>query len=342
MSDYIKLQNGVWYAISGEPAQLPHALLCVGPEGIGKRGLAETLAARLLCETHPAPGQPACGRCPSCTLFAAGTHPDFRLVQPESESEEEGGDESSSGEKKKASKQIRIGQIRELEDFFNIGSHRGGARVCIIDPAESMNAVTANSLLKILEEPTASFYFLIISHRWQNLLPTIVSRCRRVVFPVPETAAAEVWLSARQLASARAWLPFFGNAPLALSAAAERKQIKPIESIVNDLLAPQDPLALAARWEPHLKAETGLSMETLVTTLQKWQIDLGLANQGRALRYLPQFDNGLRRLSTRVALPAHLEAQRQIVRMRRLSNHPLNPRLFLEDLCVRALRPLNS
>ncbi|GAB1393383.1 DNA polymerase III subunit delta' [Rhodocyclaceae bacterium] len=343
MSEYINLQNYVWRQLTGDDAQLPHAMLFVGKEGVGKRELAEVLAARLLCENHPAPHAPGCGSCASCQMWAAGTHPDYRLVQPEAESEgEEGEVESSPGEKKKASKQIRIQQIREIEEFFYIGSHRGGARVCLIDPAESMNAVTANSLLKILEEPTASFYFIMISHRWHGLLPTLISRSRQVMFSPPAEAEANAWLDQNQLGSAKPWLPFYGHAPLALAQAHQRGQLKALESLLADLLVPQDPLAQAAKWEAHVKADGAMSMEVLVTTVQKWLLDLGLVAQGAAPRYFPHKNKALESLARKLSIPLLMEAHKQVAQIRRLANHPLNARLFLEDLCVRAFRPLKN
>lgn len=324
--------------MTADDTRLPHALLFGGPKGVGKRETADALAARLLCETPRAPRQAACGHCESCLMLASGSHPDFRLLQPEATEEE--GEASAEGEKKKASKQIRIGQIRELEAFFNIGSHRGGARVCLIEPAEAMNAVTANSLLKILEEPSVSFYFLMISHRWRSLLPTLLSRSRRIMFTPPAAPQAQAWLSSRKLAAAAEWLPFFANAPLALAEAAESGRLSKLEAIVADLLKPQDPLAQAARWETHVKAEGGLGMEELVLIVQKWLHDLSRTSSGQLPRYYPHRNNELSAIARRASPVALLQAERQVMQLRAWSNHPLNPKLFLEDLCVRAFRPI--
>jgi DNA polymerase-3 subunit delta' len=332
------LQSHVWESLTAADARLPHALLFAGPKGVGKREVADALAARLLCEAAPAACQPACGQCPSCLMMASGTHPDFRLVQPEAAEEEEGG--AAEEGKKKASKQIRIQQIRELEAFFHVGGHRGGARVCIIEPAEAMNAVTANSLLKILEEPDASFYFLMVSNRWNTLLPTLLSRSRRVMFAAPAEAESRAWLSRRKLAGEEKWLPFFGQAPLALAEAAGNGRLKILDALVADLMKPQDPLAHAGRWETHVKADGALAMEDLVTTVQKWLFDLGQVAVGAQPRYFPQRIEPLAALSGRVSLPLLMQAQKQAAQLRAWANHPLNARLFLEDLAVRAFRPL--
>jgi DNA polymerase III subunit delta' len=342
VSEYKYLQEGVWRTLTAADVKLPHALLFAGPKGVGKREVADGLAARLLCEAAPAPHQAACGRCPSCVMMASGTHPDYRLVQPEAAEVDEGEVTlAGEGEKKKASKQIRISQVRELEAFFHVGGHRGGARVCLIEPAEAMNAVTANSLLKILEEPSLSFYFLMVSHHWSGLLPTLLSRSRRVMFTAPAAADAQTWLAREKVTEeGRRWLPFFGHAPLALADAVHNGRLKVLESVVADLMKPQEPLAQAARWEPHVKADASLTMEDLVTTVQKWLFDLGQAALGGAPRYLPQQEKALSTLARHLSLPTLLQAQKQVAQLRAWARHPLNPRLFLEDLCVRAYRPL--
>jgi len=274
-------------------------------------------------------------------MMATGSHPDFRLVQPEAaEEEEEGG--SGETEKKKASKQIRIAQLREIEAFFHVGGHRGGARVCLIDPLEAMNVITSNSLLKILEEPSPSLYFIMVSYRWKLILPTLLSRSRRVMFSAPPEPEARAWLAERKLAGQADWLPFFAGAPCALAKASESGRLKPLEALVADLMKPQDPLAHAARWETVVKAETGLSMEELVSTVQKWLFDLGQVAAGVAPRYFPRHLKWLGPLAARVSLPALMQAQKQLLQFRALAAHPLNPRLFLEDLAVRAFRPLSS
>lgn len=339
MSEINLLNKTVWQQLTAVETQLPHALLFAGPPGVGKRELADALALRLLCERPRQAFEPHCGQCDSCLMMANGQHPDFRLLQPDAavETDDEGGAE---GEKKKASKQIRIQQVREVEAFFYIGGHRGGARVCLIDPAESMNAVTANALLKILEEPTASFYFIMVSHRWRRLLPTLLSRSRRVMFARPEPAQAHAWLAEHKLADHAKWLPFFGNAPLEIADAAKSGRLKGLESLVADLQKPLDPLAQATRWESLVKADSTLSMEELVTTVQKWLFDLGCCAVGSAPRFFPQ--SALKAHAQQIALPGLMQAEKEVGRMRALAAHPLNPKLFLEDLCVRAFRPLGK
>jgi DNA polymerase III, gamma/tau subunits len=106
----------------------------------------------------------------ACNWFTQGNHPDYRIVVPEALAAEAGlgnaaeekaekadGDE---GKKTRApSKEIKIEQIRGLLDFVGVGSHRGGARVVVLYPAEGLNIAAANALLKTLEEPPRAWCF---------------------------------------------------------------------------------------------------------------------------------------------------------------------------------------
>ena len=144
--------------------QMPHALLFLGNEGVGKGSTALALAQALNCENRQ-PDQEACGRCPSCRLFATGGHPDFWQISPLEESE-----------------QIKIEQIRELRRQVGFHPLAGSWRVVLLKPAETLNEAAANALLKTLEEPPAGNLFILTAIGERDLLPTIVSRCRRLTF----------------------------------------------------------------------------------------------------------------------------------------------------------------
>src|SRR5205814_5617127 len=120
--------------------RLPHALLIHGPRGVGKLALAERIAQLLLCEEEKKP----CGSCSGCRWFLAGTHPDFRRIEPEALAKEppppeEGAEEATPAKRAKPSIEIKVDQIRSLEGFLNVGSHRGKLRVALVHPAEDMN-----------------------------------------------------------------------------------------------------------------------------------------------------------------------------------------------------------
>lgn len=156
--------------------RLPHALLCVGPEGVGKRVLVEQLIASLLCVDAGSDGL-ACGRCDRCQRRLGGTHPDLRYLTPE-----------------EGSQVLKVDQIRELSAFVTLTSQFGGWKIGVIDPADWMNVNAANALLKTLEEPSPGSLLVLISDRPSSLPATVRSRCQRVDVRVPGFEAALRWL----------------------------------------------------------------------------------------------------------------------------------------------------
>src|SRR2546423_4975072 len=191
--------------------RLPHALLIHGARGVGKLARAERIAQLLLCESS---GKRPCGACEGCRWFLAGSHPDFRRIEPEALARESAAEEEPVERKGKPSIEIKVEQVRALADFLNIGSHRGGRRVALVHPAEAMNDVTANALLKGLEEPPASAVFVLVSHRPAQLLPTIRSRCVAIPVALPPRDAALAWLAKEGVKNAERWLAYAGGAPL--------------------------------------------------------------------------------------------------------------------------------
>lgn len=168
-----------------------HALLVQGPAGVGQLELAVKLAQSWLCEAA-APGAPACGQCPSCKLFASSTHPDFRLLLPEAlEAPARAAlglpfeEPDAKAGKAKPSREIKVEAVRDLLAFAQATSARGRAKVVVIFPAEALNGVAANALLKTLEEPSGLLRFALASHDSASLLPTIRSRCRTGMAGVP-------------------------------------------------------------------------------------------------------------------------------------------------------------
>lgn len=181
-----------WAALQSRADTLPHALLLSGETGIGKRRFVDAFAAWLLCSA-PVDGL-ACGRCKSCLLFAAGSHPDSVLLIPEAMRAD--ADESDAGGKKrKPSREIRIDEVRALIDFTSRTAQFGGRRVVRIDPAQAMNSNAANALLKTLEEPGAGTILLLVTSTPAMLSATIRSRCQQVKLPAPGRAEALNWLA---------------------------------------------------------------------------------------------------------------------------------------------------
>jgi DNA polymerase-3 subunit delta' len=179
-------------------AQPGHAWLLQGPSGLGQQELAWALAAAWLCETPTAAG--ACQDCVSCRLLAAHSHPDLCVLMPETSMLELGWPLDPQSQKKiddkerKPSREIRVEAMREAIEFTQRTRARARGKVLLVYPAERMNTVTANALLKTLEEPPEGVRFVLASEAAQQLLPTIRSRCLSHTLTWPQTAQAQRWL----------------------------------------------------------------------------------------------------------------------------------------------------
>lgn len=327
--NYFPWQKELWTRLVDMHERLPHALLFHGRAGIGKLHLAQVLAQSLLCENRSNEGL-ACGTCPACAWFASGNHPDFRLLQPEAmagaqeDAEVEEGVEVG---KKKPSKQIKIEQIRALSDFLNVGSHRNGYRVALIHPAESMNPGAANALLKSLEEPSAGVVFLLVSHQPSKLLATVRSRCHALALSLPPREQSLRWLQQQGSLATPDTLAFAGDAPL--EAAASMDEEAETRRRLFDLLSQSGSSALSLgdfcqRLQPG----------PVVDWMLKWTYDLiALASSGKP-RYNIDREQKLSLLVKGMPVIKLLRFYKALSSLKAISEHPLNPRLFFDDLFI--------
>ena len=306
-------------------AQLPHALLLRGARGIGKLAFAEALAAALLCE-KPARNGAACGACASCGWLGQGSHPDFRRLEPESMAVRDES-EPAAEKKEKASTQISVEQARSLADFINVTSHRGGNKVILVHPAEALNVNAANALLKGLEEPPPRTYFLLVAHRWNQLLPTIRSRCQNLVLLPPSLEAARAWLKEQGMSNPELALAQSGNTPLLALEFDEDYWSQRREFLKSISGTDVDALAVAERLRDQPPA-------LVVGWLQKWTFDLVSQRATGAVRYNPDFAAAIAAIAGRINPVDAVRFQRHVVRLQRIVAHPLNARLFFEQLLL--------
>lgn len=136
--------------------QLHHALVLVGPRGVGKATFARGLACALLCPQAPARG---CGVCPTCQRVLAGNHPDVDWLLPDSKAGTISVDSA------------RACHIRQAH-----APYEGPAYIVIVDPADALGEGAGNALLKTIEEPRPGIHFLLLTTNLQGMLPTILSR----------------------------------------------------------------------------------------------------------------------------------------------------------------------
>lgn len=270
-------------------AQRGHAWLLQGPSGLGQYALGLSLAQAWLCEQPTAQG--ACGVCESCHLIGSRSHPDLVVLMPETEMLARGWPLSESAQKevddkkRKPSKEIRVEAMRDMVAFAQRTSARGRGTAVLVYPAERMNTVTANALLKTLEEPAGDTRFVLASESAHQLLPTIRSRCQAHAMTWPSDDEAIAWLQTRAREAglkevgepeARAWLQAAGGRPEDALAWAQSGLTAARWSQLPQALARGD-WALVADW----------SASQQLVMLQKLCHDLMSVAAGAAPRFFP-------------------------------------------------------
>lgn len=139
------------------------AYLFCGPDGVGKTTAAVALAKSINCENSPY-GRP-CLECASCNKIEKGFHPDVSIIV-----------------KGVSDSQIKIESIRDMMRKVSLRPFEGEWKVFIVKDAEYLSEEAANALLKTLEEPPDNTVIILVSSNSGLMLPTVLSRCKRVSF----------------------------------------------------------------------------------------------------------------------------------------------------------------
>ena len=313
-------------------AQRGHAWLLQGPSGLGQYELALTLAQAWLCD-HPTP-EGACGQCESCHAIQVRTHADLVVLMPETTLMELGWplDEKAQKEiedkKRKPSKEIRVEAMRETVEFAQRTSARGRGKVVMVYPAERMNTVTANALLKTLEEPPGDVRFVLASDAAHQLLPTIRSRCLAHTLVWPDEAESLKWLQEQGVPApaATALLRAAGGRP---------------DDALRQHQAGRDPKLWSQLPMAMQRGDVGALAEwpapEAVDVLQKLCHDLLARHCGAQPRFFDPAD-----LPMAGSVESLTEWARELSRTARTVEHPFNPGLMIEALVSRARSALNS
>ncbi len=349
--------------------QRGHAWLLGGPSGLGQFELALALATSWLCE-RPSP-QGACGDCGSCHAVNVHTHADLFMLMPETLSLALGWplDEKTQNElddkKRKPSKEIKVDAAREAVSFTQFTRSRGSTKVVLVFPAERMNPITANTLLKTLEEPPGAVKFILATEAAHQLLPTIRSRCLGHTMAWPDFGQALAWLESEAFAANAE----SGNAkkPLSTSDAADLQTLltaagaRPANALSwvrqGQAGCPGD---AAAHWRalPHamVKGDIGALADwppaQAVDALQKlchdvWAVRVGAAPRFFSAADLQEIQARLPRDSThgdasRNSMRALAAWSRELATLAGTIEHPYSPGLLLESLVGRARAALNA
>ena len=326
-------QKSLWSRMQSERGRLPHAILLRGQMGIGKLDFAVELANSLLC-LRPSDDGFACNGCESCHWFSQANHPDFRLLSPDSGDQ----DDSDTNTKKKTKKaNILIEQVRSLNQFLTLSSHRASAmRVLLIAPAETLNEVSANALLKILEEPPPGLMFILVCHEPQRLLPTILSRCHQIAMPLPSREEAIVWLSEHSqlpIQELAVSIDYMGGSPIKTLQKTEQNSVIP-HRVIEELSkgADCDYILLAGLLNATKQDDVG--MTEALNIFQKWCYDLASYLLTDKVYYHSEMGHLMRSLANKCVLNSLLDFEKAIIQSKRHATHPLMTDLQLESLAL--------
>lgn len=329
-------------------AQRGHAWLLQGPSGLGQYALGLELVRAWLCEAPTLPAargsvptegalvsEGACGHCGSCHAIDVRTHADLCVLMPEVQMMELGWPLSEKAQadiddkKRKPSREIRVEAMRDAVEFAQRTSARGRGKAVLVYPAEQMNHVTANALLKTLEEPPGDVRFVLASEAAHQLLPTIRSRClgHTMVWPAQEQMLQ--WMQAQGVAAepAAAFLRAAGGRPEDALQLARSGRSPQAWSALPQAMVKGDVTALGD-WAP----------AQAIDALQKLCHDLLACRVGAAPRYFAAADLP----KSLPALGALTRWSRALAKAARTAEHPFNAGLLLEALVAQARNTLHS
>lgn len=313
--------------------QRAHALLIHGPQGVGQFEMAWTLAQAWLCESTAvgSPPSPPCGHCASCLLVKARSHPDLLVLVPEAlrealgwtadeASEESGSARTEASGKRKPSKDIRVEEVRRIVSFAQTTAARARGKVVVVYPAERMNGVSANALLKTLEEPPGNLRFVLAGASADALLPTIRSRCQAVQLGLPDAEVASTWLQSQGISQPAVLLAAAGGQPEeALSWFREGLDARAWLSLPEQL----------TRGE--VTGLPGWPLPRVIDMLFKVCHDAMRTAHGAAPRYFPAGSIG-----ERLSMEALSRWYRELGRIARHAEHPWQAALTVEMLVMQA------
>ncbi|MBM3348800.1 MAG: DNA polymerase III subunit delta' [Betaproteobacteria bacterium] len=356
-----------WFSALGKAFNLeapPQAILFHGQPGIGKFDFARWLSKALLCEADLfSTGQKPCNSCEACRWFDTGNHPDSIALLPQSlkgrlvQAELEGSpkidpvttETPDDGDSKKESAFIKIDEVRAALGGINIGSHRGGKRIILIYPLESLREDASNTLLKSLEEPNPDTIFILVSDRLDRVLPTIRSRCQLIALPKPSRDLALDWLQSElkllltdtvRTEELEATIDEHAGSPLSA-----RDQI-----LARHLGDDKDGIGLAINatrvlLEALSKGPQIAYLEcaekvqkapysALLMCMQRWLFDLQLSRQLGEVRYYRRHAQLIGQLASQLQLAKAQRLWSALTLARRHENHPLATRVQMESMLL--------
>ncbi len=324
----------------------PQSLLIYGPEGIGKFSFALRLANYLLCESSNK--LKPCTECSGCKWFAAGNHPDFIGILPEEilhllPQDLQFSEGKDSSEDKKLSKFIKIDQIREALADLNLATYRGGKKILLINPVESMQTAASNSLLKALEEPPQNIIFILVSNQIDRVLPTIRSRCRLLALQKPSIQESLDWFSNNNMEKnySRDYyeqaLRESGGAPLIALTQLQSSLLENTKKILFEYL----PNGKSIDWLTAAEKLSKFPIIDSILVIQRWVFDLISVSNSGAIKYYPANAAQLNYLASNTTDLKIIKFNDICLEAKKRASHSLAVKLQIENLLLQYSKIFN-
>jgi len=193
-----------------------------------------------------------------------------------------------------------------------------------------MNSNAANALLKTLEEPPGKMLFILVTHKPQHLLPTIMSRCHGIAISMPPEQASLEWLEQTGAKNPRDMLAQAGFAPLLARQLAE--EIDASEEYDLVLQAMKQPTQMDESALAEKLKNKRIEPAQVIQWLQQWCYDLTSSKLSNRVRYNQNHNDSIRKLSSNIDAFELLQLQKDLSIAKREASHPLEPRLLFESL----------
>ena len=311
--------------------RVAHAYLFHGEPGIGKRLTAIWFAQAISCDDPVSPeggssstDPDACGACRACRDIESLTHPDFMLVEPDQEA---------------ANPQIKIEQVREIEQRMIYRPLIGQRKVCLIDEADRLTLGAANALLKTLEEPPDHSLFLLVTSRPSALPGTVRSRCQSLRFaPPPRERVEAALVTTRDMPPAEArFLAAMTEARIGEALSADLSALRGQQTEFSALLNPKTLRSVTTVLTAAEALHRGDRAPEALKWIGRWVRDLVLVRLGAEPELLLNHDHlaALRESAGQMALETLLTLLEELDAFWRAGSRNLNPQLVLESVLLR-------
>ncbi|MFK5949593.1 MAG: DNA polymerase III subunit delta' [Methylococcales bacterium] len=320
LQTYPWLQSS-WFQLNRyiNQSRIPQALLIVGNVGLGKQYLAEYFAKSIMCSSPQAEERP-CGKCQSCLLFAAHTHPDFFYLAPE-----------------EPGKAMGIDIIRQLTVKLALKPQFESYRVVVINSADSLNNASANAFLKYLEEPTARTSLILLTDKPAKLPATIRSRCQKLYVSLTDKNQAIAWLKQQGVVdNVDLLLRLSKDSPLLAKQYADNSVLEfraeNFTKWLKVITAKENFIVVAEQWSKLGKNE----MQFLLFCLTGWMMDIIKLKSNSKVDKIANKDllSDLQQLSERLDLKALYKYYDFLLLSQQRLDTQLNKQLIFEEILI--------